>query len=921
MRSTSTKYLFVFILLIQSSQIFSQEVWDPVWQKNTATSITAVNLSPDGKIAVAGDGDGLIKAWNSETGSLLWDQTVSGQVDELIFSTDGTKLISRGSSINLLNPNTGKNLWYISSQFFFLSAKLNSEGKILAAGTTHNIYIWDIESQSLIGSSDGYWVSDIDFSSNDSMLVSTGGDSTLTLWNANTSQKIWTREYNNFVRSADFSLDDKKIVACDLGGIIAVWDVATGTRDWIKNAAGGAFNLIYTPDGSKIISGGEGLSDVQVWNSSNGDLLWTGEHNLVIHSLELNSDGRRILSAAGDKTIKIWDLNTGNLLWEEQNIDSKAARFNLGGDKIIAGGAATSSGGFVKLWHFEKIVQLTSSITNDEIKAGTTFDITWNSNNVTTVNLEFSTNNGSSWLPIATNLAASSGSYTWTVPAVQFPQCKIRISDAGDANYKDESSAFLIFIPSITLTNPANSDTLKGGTLVDITWTSDRVTTVNILYSIDNGSAWNSIAKNIPAANKSYEWQVPLVNSPLCKIAVVDSSDDNIKGESSGTFIIYKDLEITYPVAGSSWEVGSTQKITWNSSATDKIGIEYSTDTGGTWSTIISSIPANVGYYIWTVPNTPSQNCRLRIFNPDNPNEYDENDGLFIIFNRELELTSPNGGEVFIAGHMFNIKWNNQYVNKIQVEYSLDNGNNWNLLADSIATDLDSLSIMVPDTSSDSCKIKITDIEEQELSDESNSVFSIYRSSITVTNPKGGENWVGGTTQEIKWTSEYAVNVKIEYSADDGANWKVIINSITSGIGKYLWIVPDTASAVCKVRITDVDNPQVTGENDNPFSIEPATDVETENDMSVPKKFMLYQSYPNPFNPTATISYSVPKTCFVTIKVFDVLGNEITTLVNGEKLRGNYKVTFNGSNVTSGVYFYQIQAGEFSQTKKSILSR
>lgn len=96
------------------------------------------------------------------------------------------------------------------------------------------------------------------------------------------------------------------------------------------------------------------------------------------------------------------------------------------------------------------------------------------------------------------------------------------------------------------------------------------------------------------------------------------------------------------------------------------------------------------------------------------------------------------------------------------------------------------------------------------------------------------------------------------------------------------------------------------------------TDIETDSYDS-PIDFSLSQNYPNPFNPITTINYSVPKSNFVTIKVFDILGREVETLVNNEKLKGNYKVEFNGSTLSSGIYFYRMQAGDFVETKKLIL--
>ena len=83
--------------------------------------------------------------------------------------------------------------------------------------------------------------------------------------------------------------------------------------------------------------------------------------------------------------------------------------------------------------------------------------------------------------------------------------------------------------------------------------------------------------------------------------------------------------------------------------------------------------------------------------------------------------------------------------------------------------------------------------------------------------------------------------------------------------------------------------------------------------------FSLSQNYPNPFNPLTSIHYAIGKRQFVTLKVYDILGNEIATLVNDEKSAGNYEVNFNASNIPSGVYFYRLQAGSFAQTNKMIL--
>jgi photosystem II stability/assembly factor-like uncharacterized protein len=88
---------------------------------------------------------------------------------------------------------------------------------------------------------------------------------------------------------------------------------------------------------------------------------------------------------------------------------------------------------------------------------------------------------------------------------------------------------------------------------------------------------------------------------------------------------------------------------------------------------------------------------------------------------------------------------------------------------------------------------------------------------------------------------------------------------------------------------------------------------------NLPSNYSLQQNYPNPFNPTTTINFSIPKSGFVSIKVFDILGRKVTSLVNENKPVGNYKVEFNSSKLSSGIYFYRMESGSFSQTKKLIV--
>ncbi|MBK8983002.1 MAG: T9SS type A sorting domain-containing protein [Ignavibacteria bacterium] len=91
------------------------------------------------------------------------------------------------------------------------------------------------------------------------------------------------------------------------------------------------------------------------------------------------------------------------------------------------------------------------------------------------------------------------------------------------------------------------------------------------------------------------------------------------------------------------------------------------------------------------------------------------------------------------------------------------------------------------------------------------------------------------------------------------------------------------------------------------------------NTISIPNVFALLQNYPNPFNPNTIINYELAITNFVKLIVYDVLGNEVAVLVNDKQSAGSYSVEFDGSGFASGVYFYKLEAGEFSETKRMVL--
>ncbi|HMN22929.1 MAG TPA: T9SS type A sorting domain-containing protein, partial [Ignavibacteriaceae bacterium] len=96
---------------------------------------------------------------------------------------------------------------------------------------------------------------------------------------------------------------------------------------------------------------------------------------------------------------------------------------------------------------------------------------------------------------------------------------------------------------------------------------------------------------------------------------------------------------------------------------------------------------------------------------------------------------------------------------------------------------------------------------------------------------------------------------------------------------------------------------------------------DVEEDETIPTEFKLEQNYPNPFNPTTKIKFAVPERSNVLIKIYDILGSEVKTLVNKEMEAGRYDVEFNAGGYSSGIYLFRMEAGNYVNTKKMILLR
>ena len=250
----------------------------------------------------------------------------------------------------------------------------------------------------------------------------------------------------------------------------------------------------------------------------------------------------------------------------------------------------------------------------------------------------------------------------------------------------------------------------------------------------------------------------------------------------------------------------------------------------------------------------------------------------------------------------------------------MDNGQSWLNVAAS-APNNGLYDWKVPDIQSTQALIRVSDATSGVPSDVSDDTFTIISSSLRLLSPNGGEEWSGATFQEIRWASTGVISqVKLEYSVDNGVNWQTLAAS-TPNAGRYNWRVPNTPSQNVTVRISDVADGSPVDQSDGTFTIlDNPTDVKIlDGSGEIPEQFELFQNYPNPFNPTTTIRFAIPRNSDVTLTVFNFLGQPVATLLSGRFDAGDYKIEWNATEFPSGTYFYRIQAGEFTQTRRLTL--
>ena len=515
--------------------------------------------------------------------------------------------------------------------------------------------------------------------------------------------------------------------------------------------------------------------------------------------------------------------------------------------------------------------------------------------------------------------------------------------------------AIVSTVSSITVTKPDGGESWLRESSHDITWTSDGVSG-NVDIELWKGGSKDSDIATISANPALYNWAIPASQTPGTdyKMRVISVNDPSIWDESNNNFSITEPITVitvTDPDGGESWTAGSSHDITWTSDGVSG-DVKIELYKSGSFNSIIANDIANNGLYSWAIPasQTLGTDYKVRITSIDDSSIWDDSDNDFSITEASgILVTEPDSGESWARGNSYDITWTSGTPESVwdTVDYSVSSPHPYPNSYDT--------TWIISDLGAEKMKIHFSEFNT--LSGDYVYLYDKNDTQIDSYDGNLGAFWsseVPGDTVKVQLVSnfmwnaygfdinKYAAfhigedyNVKIELYK--GGSFNIAIVNDTPNDSLYNWAIPasQTTGTDYKVKITNVNDSSIWDESNSDFAI---IQVGTEEEVTpMPKVYELSQTYPNPAIQKTEIRFQVPGvrnqkpdirhlTSNISLKVYDMGGRLVKTLIDEKKGPGYYQVVWNmrdntGKQLSSGIYFYKLETPKFTATRKLIIVR
>ncbi|MDW8075918.1 MAG: zinc-dependent metalloprotease [Bacteroidota bacterium] len=287
---------------------------------------------------------------------------------------------------------------------------------------------------------------------------------------------------------------------------------------------------------------------------------------------------------------------------------------------------------------------------------------------------------------------------------------------------------------TLLLQHPIGNQQFTGGTSIPIRWTSAQVQTVTIEYSTDSLQTWQPIISGVAAAQRSYNWQAPAQRIPAVWIRIIDPTNPTVGDTTKASIsIVVPEVRLLSPQGGERLGFGERFSISWTQTLVTTVRVLVSLNGGRQWDTLSAS---TTGQSLqWTVPNVATTEALIRIESTADPRILSQS-APFAIGASTIQIITPNGGEEWATGTQQQIRWSSDFLSRVRIDYSIDAGRNWRLVALNYDATTQSFTWTIPNTPTDSAVVRIRSSFNTAIVTQSAGPFRIVRNNGTLSLPQ-----------------------------------------------------------------------------------------------------------------------------------------------------------------------------------------
>ena len=610
--------------------------------------------------------------------------------------------------------------------------------------------------------------------------------------------------------------------------------------------------------------------------------------------------------------------NTGSYLWNVNGAATTSARIRI----RSTSNPAVSDTSDVAFTLNAPVLTLTFPNGGETLVIDSTAILRWTSEGVNgTVSLDLNRDFPAGVWEILADSVANSGLWLWTVTGPAATNARLRLRSTGNPLLGDTSDAACAVATTapvaLVLSVPNGGGAWTIGAAETIQWSAWGIAglvRVELNRNFPTG-IWETLTDTAATAGP-YLWTATEPATTAARIRISAVNNPALGDTSNFNFAIRpaQTLTVTAPNGGESWWLGTVRTITWTSTGiSGNVAIDLNRAYPGALWTTLTGNTANSGAFDWTVTNPVTDIARIRVRSLEEPALADTSDAAFaIVPPPRIVIDVPDGGESWYLGRNYAITWTATGVNEL-LAIELDRtypSEAWEMLGEAASQDSNFLwTVTGPVTATARIRVRTTGLVP--VADTSDADFTLRMPPVlTLITPNGGEVLGYQQPTVIRWTRTDAPGlVRVQWDPAYPAAWQ----NIGTSMGDSLVWLPQAESAAARLRVILASDPLTADTSDTSFAVTALSVAAQFN--GIPREFSLAAIYPNPFNPTTQIILGVPRVSVISVRIYDILGREVTRLYDGPAAPGYLRLSWNARACASGTYIVAFDAPGFHRRR------